>query len=226
MSLGGHTGEIALGKVEWYRRSTWTPDDQAAFYARLKKSRSFYNKSQYLRLQAAALQQVGTEPLLLAALTLLDQLAREYPDPSQLACAHHQRAECLADLGRHTEALDAYEASFQAQRQAPNWKTTAYLDFGELVLGLSRKDLYPQAVALLDEFGGDEVFPVSQYRYATIRALTSEAAGNYADAQEYARRALAAAAKQETPFPRHRKLGLVQFVDPEVMARLRALCAA
>jgi len=215
-----------LGKVEWYRRSTWTAEDRADFHARLKRSRGTFHKAQYLRLQALALQEVGTEPLLLAALGLLDHLEREYPEPSQLAAACHQRAECLADLGRYSEALAAYQASFEAQRQAPHFKTEAYLDFGELVLGLKRQDLYPQAVALLNEFGGDELFPASQYRHATIRALTYEAVGDRRRAREHAERALAAAAKQESPFARHRKLGLVRFVDPEVIARLRALCAA
>jgi tetratricopeptide (TPR) repeat protein len=225
-SLGGHTGEIAVGKVEWYRRSTWTPDDQADFQARLKRSRGSFHKAQYLRLQALALQEVGTDAILSAALSLLDQLVRDYPDPSQLASAHQQRAECLADLGRYEEALASYRAAFDAQRHAPNWKTEAYLGFGELVLGLKRKDLYQEAVAVLEQFGGGEVFPASQYRHATIRALTCDASGDRASACLHARQALAAAAKVESPFRYHRQLGLVRFVDPEVMDRLRALCSA
>jgi tetratricopeptide (TPR) repeat protein len=225
-SLGGHTGEIAVGKVEWYRRSSWTPDDQADFQARLKRSRGSFHKAQYLRLQALALQEVGTEPLLTAALSLLDQLLRDHVDASQLASAHQQRAECLADLGRYEEALISYRAAFEAQRNAPNWRTEAYLGFGELVLGLKLRDMYREAVTVLEEFGGGEVFPASQYRHATIRALTCDATGDLAGARLYAGRALAAAAKAESPFRYHRQLGLVRFVDPEVMDRLRALCAA
>jgi tetratricopeptide (TPR) repeat protein len=215
-----------LGKVDWYRRSTWTAEDQADFQARLKRSRGSFHKAQYLRLQALALQEAGTEALLVAALSLLEQLVREYPEPSQLASAHQQRAQCLANLGRYADAMASYEASFAAQRQAPNWKTEAYLDFGELVLGLKRADLYAQAVAVLNEFGGGEQFPASQYRSATIRALTCNAAGDHRGARLHAAEALAAVAKTESPFRYHRKLGLVRFVDPEVLDQLRALCAA
>jgi tetratricopeptide (TPR) repeat protein len=214
-----------LGRVDWYRRSTWTAEDQADFRARLKRSRGF-NKAQYLRLQALALQEVGTEPLLLAALSLLDQLVQEYPEPSQLASAHQQRAQCLADLGRYADAIASYHASFEAQRQAPNWKTEAYLDFGELVLGSKREELYGQAVAVLNEFGGGEPFPASQYRSATIRALICNAVGDRRGARLHAEEALAAVAKTESPFRYHRKLGVVRFVDPEVLDQLRALCAA
>ncbi len=215
-----------MGKVDWYRRSTWTPDDQADFHSRLRRSRTDFHKAQYLRLQALALQEVGTEPMMTAALGLLDQLVRGCPDPSQLASAHQQRAGCLTDLGRYEEALISYREAFEIERQAPNWKTEAYLDFGELVLGLKRKDLYREAVAVLDEFGGAESFPASEYRHATIRALTCDASGDITGARWHARRALEAAGKTESPFRYHRKLGLVRFVDPEVMDRLRELCAA
>ena len=109
-----------VGKFEWYERSTWTPEDQADFQARLKRSRGSVNKAQYLRLQALALQDAGTEALLEAAVELLDQLLRDCPDTSLLTSTYQQRAECLADLGRYDEALANYQAAFEAQRQAPN----------------------------------------------------------------------------------------------------------
>jgi hypothetical protein len=120
----------------------------------------------------------------------------------------------------------SFRASFRAQRDASNWKTEAYLDFGELVLGLKREDLYAEAVAVLNEFGGGEPFPASQYRWATFRALTCDAAEDRKGARLHAEKALAAAARAESPFRYHRKLGLVRFVDPEVLDQLRALCAA
>ena len=109
-----------VGKFEWYERSTWTPEDKADFQARLKRSRGSFNKAKYLRLQALALQDAGTEALLQAAVELLDQLLRDCPDSSLLTSTYQQRAECLADLGRYDEALANYQAAFEAQRQAPN----------------------------------------------------------------------------------------------------------
>ena len=112
-------------------------------------------------------------------------MIRDYPETSQLSSAWHQRGQCLVDLGRHHDAIEA-----------------------------------------LEEFGGGEVFPVSVYRHAVTRALIADAMGERATARGYAQQALAAAAKDESPFRYHRKLGLVRFVDPDVLAKLRELCAA
>jgi tetratricopeptide (TPR) repeat protein len=215
-----------LAKNEWFRRTTWTPDDQVAFFQRLGRSRTPFHKAQYLRIQAQHLAEVGTAPLIEAALSLLDRLLTEVPEPSQLASAHEQRARCLADLGRHRDAFEALEASLVAERAYPNLRTAAYLDFGELAIGLQRTDLYDRAGALLDEFGGSELLPDSIYRHAVIRAFVAANKGDGAAAREHARQAIAAAARTESPFRYHRKLGLVRFVDPEVVAKLEEWCAA
>jgi hypothetical protein len=49
-----------MSKTEWFRRTTWTPEDEASFRARLKRSRGSFHKAQYLRIQAEHLQEVGT----------------------------------------------------------------------------------------------------------------------------------------------------------------------
>jgi tetratricopeptide (TPR) repeat protein len=215
-----------LAKIEWFRRTTWTPEDQAAFFQRLERSRTPFHKAQYLRIQAYHLAEVGTALLIEGALALLDRLLTEFPEPSQLASAYEQRARCLADLGRHEDAFVALEASFAAQRAYPNLETGAYLDFGELAIGLQRTDLYDRAGALLDEFGGREVLPDSIYRHAVIRAFVAAHRGDRAAAREHARRAIGAAGRTESPFRYHRKVGLVRFVDPEVVAKLEEWCAA
>ena len=215
-----------MKKPDWYRRTTWTPDDQAAFEAHLKRSRTSFHKAQYLRIQATHLQQVGTDSMLHAAVELLDRMIHDYPEASQLSSAWQQRGQCLVDLGRHDEAIEAFRGALQAQRKAPGWRNEAHLDLGELIVQLRRRELYPEAIRALTEFGGEEVFPVSVYRHAVTRALIADAMGESATARGYAQQALAAAAKDESPFRYHRNLGLVRFVDPDVLAKLRELCAA
>jgi hypothetical protein len=215
-----------MNPPEWYRRSTWTAEDQADFSARLKRSRGSSSKAQHLRIQALHLQEIGTEELLQAALRLLDELINNYPDPLQLASAFHQRAQCLSDLGRYPEALESYRSAFRARRAMPNVHDDAYLDFGELVLALKRSDLNAEALSALDEFGGDEMFPAHQYQAAMIRALIADERGDSATARKHAEEALRAAEATESPFRYHRKLGLVRFVNPDVFVRLRALAAA
>ncbi|HEX6964245.1 MAG TPA: hypothetical protein VF166_00515 [Gemmatimonadaceae bacterium] len=212
-----------MSKVEWFRRTTWTAADAADFAARLARSRSPFHKAQYLRIQAVHLHAVGTPELTVAALGLLDQLLAEWPDASQLSLAHTQRAQCLIDLGRPAEALDAYRDALRARRAAPNIGNDAHLAFGELVVALGRAELYDEVLAALDEFGGSEPFPAQRYSAATTRALIADHQGDAAAAAQWARIALTAASKTESPFPRHKQIGLVQFTDPEVYMRLRAL---
>jgi tetratricopeptide (TPR) repeat protein len=214
-----------MTKKDWYRKNSWTFEDRVDFEAHLKRSRSSFHKAQYLRIQALQLQDLGTEPMLHAALELLDRLLADYPDPSQLTAALTQRGECLSDLGRYEDALISFRRAFEAQRQFPNIRVNTYLRFGELVVALKRRDLYSEALSLLKEFGGDEVFPVEKYEAAAIQALISEEAGDVPAARLFARAALSAMAQQEPPFPRHKNIGLVRFVDPTVLDRLRALAA-
>lgn len=111
-----------MGKTEWFRRTTWTPEDQADFAAHLARSRTSFHKAQYLRIQASHLREVGRPAFAVAALQLLDQLLAEYPEPSELSMTHLQRAECLLDLGRSEEALGAFRRALSTQRQHPQWK--------------------------------------------------------------------------------------------------------
>lgn len=213
------------GKVEWFRRSTWTTDDAADFAARLERSRGAARRAQYLRIQALHLHEVGTPALTAAALQLLEQLLAHYPEPSQTAAALGQRAACLIDLGRPAEALESYREALATRRQHPQWGDDGYLGFGELVLALRRSDLYDDVLAALDEFGAGAPFPIQQYRLAAIRALIADARHDAESAREWARAALAASGKQESPFRYHRTLGLVTRVEPDIHERLEALAS-
>ncbi|HEX6535036.1 MAG TPA: hypothetical protein VF041_10580 [Gemmatimonadaceae bacterium] len=215
-----------MAKTDWFRRTTWTPDDRADFEARLAKSRTPFHKSQRLRIQASHLHGVGTRELTGAALGLLDRVVADFPEPTQLANAHLQRAECLIDLGRPEEALDAYRRALDSQRQLPTVRNDAYLGFAELVLALRRDALYDEVLAVLDEFDADPVFPVQRYRMAASRSRLADARGDRRAAGEWARRALAAVARSESPFRHHEKLGLVDTVEPDVFARLTELAAS
>jgi tetratricopeptide (TPR) repeat protein len=217
-----------MAEPEWFRRTTWSPEDHAEFQERLGRSRSTFKKAQYLRIQALHLAEIGTPHLLEAAITLLDQLITHFPDPFELARAHQQRARCLSDLGRHQEAIEAYEAAVIAQRACPNVQSGIPVDYADLVVGLHRTDLYARVESLLDEFpfSPGPQFPAGEYSHAVVRAFLAAERKDQAAARAYAEKALAAAAKTEAPFRFHRKLGLVSFVDPEVLAKLRAWCAA
>jgi hypothetical protein len=99
--------------TDWFRRSSWTDRDQEEFNARLQRSRGEGNKAQYLRIQAFHLAEAGLDA---AAIELIDRLITEFPQKTELASAHHQRAESLAKLGQADSAIAEYRATFQVER--------------------------------------------------------------------------------------------------------------
>lgn len=212
-----------MSNRDWYRSKTWSDEDKEAFFARLKRSRKPFHKAQYIRIQALQLEEAG---LVHEAISLLEMLVAEWPVRSQLATAHHQRGRCLAALGRHDEALQAYREAFAAQRAAPGFKTFAHLDFGELIVSLQRHDLFDDVLDRFAEFAGYERLPVLAYRLFTSLALIHESRRDLASAKRYACEALEAAAKTESPFRYHRKLGLVGEQSSDIEGRLRRLASS
>ena len=216
-----------MSKDEWFRRTSWSASDQAEFFARLKRSRSRYNKAQYLRIQASHLAETSVESQLQAALQLLDQMIAEYPDATtQLAIAHCQRAACFADLGEYDAAIEEYRKALEVQLAHPHSLTTAHTAFAELVVTLDRRALFPEVLSALDKYDYLDIFPVDVFKGQAARALIAADRGDLVVAQTHAKRALEAASATESGFRYHKTLGLVGFVDPKLTDRLRELSAA
>ena len=129
---------------EWYRRTTWTKDDQADFEARLARARK-RSRAQYLRIQASHLMEADNPQLTSAALELLNRMLAEYPSDIEVAQAHAQRAECYIRLGEVDNAIEAFRSALAKEREFPNVRTTAWLDFGWLVIERGLPELYDEA---------------------------------------------------------------------------------
>jgi tetratricopeptide (TPR) repeat protein len=208
--------------TDWFRRTHWTPEIETDFHIRLARARPA-NRAQYLRIQALHLQEAGGVAGLRKALELLDLMLAKYPDRNQLAEAHHGRAKCLIELSEFDAAVGALRAAFAAQRSIPNVRGPAYLTFGLLVTRHRRKALYDEALAILEEFGGNELFPREQYEAAAIRALVLDAKGAHREAAVAAQRALDASGKTDTGFRYHPHLALVVNPDPHIHKELERI---
>ena len=214
-----------MGREDWYRRKTWTPQDREEFLARLKRSRGACNKAQYARIQAVELLATKKSELVQPALELLDMMLAEWPEEtSQIAAAYQSRAECLIALNRIEEAIGDFRKVFEWQRRVPNVRTGAHLDFAWLVVTRRLAMLYGEALAGLDEFGGDEMFPFQGYMIAASRALIAHEQGETEQARSWAKQALEEASKTHTGFPYHPTLCLVEKPPNEqAHRRLQAL---
>jgi tetratricopeptide (TPR) repeat protein len=216
-----------MGREDWYRKKTWTPQDREDFWMRLKRSRSAFNKAQYTRIQSVELLATKKPELVEPALELLDTVLRDWPDEtSQLASTHQHRAECLVLLGRADEAVAEYRKVFEQQRRIPSWRTGAHLDFAWLVARKNIVELYDEALSALREFGGNEMFPFQIYIAAAAYALIADQRGDAEGARSWAMVALGEAAKTHTGFRYHPTLGLVDKPpDEEVHLRLKHLAS-
>ena len=211
-----------MGRRDWFRNDTWTPDVKAAFRQRLGRSRGSFHRAQYLRIQAFHLAEAGHNQ---AAIELLDELFEKYPEKWQLALARSQSAKCLLALGRVAEVVDEYRLSLQAERDDPILKTGAWLDFACLIAFHGMSHLYDEASAVLDEFSSSSslAFPAQRFQYSAARAFLADAAANRDAARAFAKAALENAAAEHSGFRHHSQLGLVNDLDKRLEQRLAAI---
>lgn len=214
-----------MSKTEWFRRSTWTDADREDFNARWKRSRGASSKAQYLRLQALHLAEAGQYA---GAIELLDRLLAEFPDSIDTAQAHAQKAESLAKLGQPEAVIDEYRAALQHERDFPNVRTNAWLDFGWFVFEKELTQVYDEVGRVLEEFRdeGGLKFPAIEYRYAALQSLLADARGQKTRAREFALQALAEAAKDHSGLRYHATVGLVGSEHNTLANRLRTLAGS
>jgi len=122
-----------MAKQEWFRKVSWSPEDEADFLAHLQRARPT-SRSQYLRIQAGHLAASASPALLAVALALLDRFMHSYPDDTFIAMAHDQRARCLSQLQRPEEAVAAFRAALGAIRHRPNVRPNTPTNFGLFVV--------------------------------------------------------------------------------------------
>jgi len=214
-----------VAATEWFRRTTWLPEDQEAFFARLGRSRSTFHKSQYLRIQAGHLEDTNQPELVRAALALLDTLLRDWPEPSQLACAHHQRATCHIRLGEASLAVQSFRDALAAELAYPNAVTQAAIAFPWLVATSSMATHYSEALEVLSKNRNTLLFPIERFKFHGASALILSAVKRGSEAAAQARQALEAAAATESGLRYHQSLGLVGDAYGEVVKHLRELAA-
>jgi tetratricopeptide (TPR) repeat protein len=215
-----------MRKRDWFRRESWTPEDEADFNTRIRRSRSDFHRCQYLAIQANVLRDLGSAALLPVAVALADRALSQHPDGMFLAGAHLVKANALADLGHHDDAIDSYRAAVQAQRAYPGVKHLTHLDFGDLAVGLRRAELYDEVEALFTDFGeSDDMFPVNEFRHHYLLAVFAAARGASRVARDHARAALEATSKARTQFRYHSTVGLFRGASPDVLDELRRLAA-
>jgi hypothetical protein len=78
---------------DWYRKTSWTTQDQADFFARLKRARTL-GRAQYLRVQTLTLYRVGDKSLLPLVIAPARKCLTDYPE------ARMEKAAAICLTGR------------------------------------------------------------------------------------------------------------------------------
>lgn len=214
-----------MSRGEWYRNTEWTAEIESEFYQRLKRAR---DKLQYLHIQAGFL--AATHPDV--ALRLVDEfmalLATGKDDLGHifLVHVHNTRAEAFATLGQLDAAFSAYEDAIDREREFPNVRSWAYIEYSKLVACETRLDLAPKALAILEERRDWAAFPRNRYDAFGSEALLLYSLGRKREARESALLALEAAAAEHSGFRKHPKLGLVEGMDDAFGTRIQAVAYA
>ena len=218
-----------MGQHDWYRNTTWTEEVRKAFFDRLGRSRTTYNKAQYARIQANYLWETGKKKHVRAAIELLDLMIKEWPEPTELACAYIQKARCLEGLGKNKEAIEAYLESMKVEVESKKIRVGACLHFGWFVITQGLKKHYDEVFSSIKD---DEtlkqlepflIWPDYQFKFAAIYAIILSSKGETEEAQRFALKALNAASRKKSPFSYHKNAGLVTKPDKRVMKQLKKI---
>ena len=210
-----------MGRDDWCRKTTWTADDQKAFFDKLSRAKKF-SAPQYARIQAYYLANVGTRELGEAALDLLDMVIERWPETFDIECVYYQRAMCLIRLRRGEEAVQAFRDALRVSKENPHHSTDAALDFGMLAVCYGRKDLYEEVVEALSS-RQTLAFPAQRYKYSAVMAIIADSARRREDARRFAQAALQAAAMTDSGFRYHGKLGLVDKPEARIHKKVQRL---
>lgn len=207
-----------MARDDWYRNKDWNADTEAAFRAKLSRSRS--GRPRYIVIQAYCL--IDRHPMV--TLSLIDEYFKT-DDDFNVPTALSARAEAYEALGKIDEAIKAYKEALNWESEHPNHITNSRIDYPKLVVNCRLTDEYAYAQdILITRFNpSDHSFPLTRYYWNGCNALIANETGHAIEAQEFAERALRAAAETESPFRFHRSVGVVRQTNDDFGRRIKRI---
>jgi tetratricopeptide (TPR) repeat protein len=196
--------------IDWYRKTTWTTEDETAFFLKLKRAHKD-SRPQYLKLQAFTLAETNNDKLLIVALNLLEKYFNACLDNDIFQSdAYNIKGDIYYKQGKYDMALESYKNAVDFEKKYPQIRTNAYLQYSELVIQLNRTELFENIETLLLERNGEIDFPKNKYLKNSILSIIYKHKKDMEKANYYKTLAEEAANAEESVFRWHRKLGLVE----------------
>jgi tetratricopeptide (TPR) repeat protein len=175
-----------MGKHDWYRTTTWNPDIENAFLAKLARAR---DKTEYLCIQAGFLTATHPE----VALRLIEQYFTLVVDHFHDATAHVVHADAQKALGNFEAARESYEAALAREIVFPNYGVAAYLYLPSLIALQNMATHYDRAIEVLALHKNRPVWPVEKHYWHGAMAILLQDMGHKSNALDHAKLSIEAA---------------------------------
>jgi tetratricopeptide (TPR) repeat protein len=199
--------------MDWYRRKTWTKDDEEEFFNKLGRARKD-GRAQYLLIQAIELVETEKQELLKVAEALLNKMLTEFPDDNfSKGKALHTLGDICKSFGDFIQAINYYKQALDFEEIYPNVKTNAYLGYAELIVKTAKVDEYESVERILVERIPDLLFPVAKYEAYSVLSIICNYKGRVHEAKKYAALAEQNARAQTSGLRYHKGLGVVKERD-------------
>lgn len=201
-------------KTDWYRKETWTKEDEQSFFEKLQRVRNRAMQAQYLKLQASALAYSKDVELMRTAESLLNYLLTEYSEEENRlykSQALHTLGNVYKYRGNYQKALDYYKQAIDFESLFPNSISNSFMEYAELVVKTNRKELFQDVENTFSEerYESAILFPITKYLKYSILSIISKQKGDIERARYFAHLAEESAAMQQSGLNNHKTIGLV-----------------
>ncbi|KAF2331773.1 hypothetical protein [Flavobacterium ginsenosidimutans] len=199
--------------IDWYRKKSWTKEDEEHFFTKLSRARKD-GRAQYLKIQAIELVETKEPKLLNVAKELLEKILDEYPNDNFNKSSVYNTLGDIFLLENTTEkAIEYYKKSIDFEKVYPNVKTDSYLIYSELIIKNQLSHEYLSVEKLLEENISDLLFPIDKYKVFSILAILNYYNSKKEIAKEYAELANENAQAETSGLRYHKYLGIISQRD-------------
>lgn len=215
---------------DWFRSSGWSKEDQELFERKLARARSHFQKAQYLKIKALALEESKDSDIRKEGRKLLQRIITDYQEQkSEVVCAFEYLGESYRKEEKLKEAEEHYRKCiryYEENLTRTGCRIHSYFLLAELIVGTKQHKKYPEAEALFDIWmnqNKNSILNSLLYHYCIIRARLAMQQNKMDEAIVYAAKALEVAEAGKYPqFSRHKTIGLVKE-DPDITKEMKKI---